>query len=190
MMNHSKLLATVILSCCLLYACSGKNSKTTEKDSPVTAENTSTNSSGDASFSYKIDGKTYSGKGTDNGANCVYKKPNNIIHFILMSIDPTEKWPPQFSFGVADNGTTIIRQDDMDKFSAGSDVKYFANISFQPQDNSGPHYEHNPPITVTLTAVSASKVSGTFSGTLIDPVTKKVVPLTDGVFELPYSTRK
>ncbi|MEO7045018.1 MAG: hypothetical protein ABI091_06890 [Ferruginibacter sp.] len=189
-MNHLKLLAGIIFSSCLLYACSGNSTSNAGKDSSVSSENVSVNSSGDASFSYKIDGKTYSGKGTDEYFNCIYKKPNNIIHFILCPIDLKEKWPPQFSFGVADNGTTIIRQDDMDKLSSGSDVKYFANITFPSQDNSGHHYEYNAPITVILTAVSASKVSGTFSGTLIDPDTKKLIPLTDGVFDLPYSTRK
>lgn len=189
-MQHLKSLSAIIFSSFLLYACSGNSSTTTGKDSTSSPVNSSANSSGDASFSYKIDGKTYSGKGTDNIVNCVFKKQNNTIHFILMTIDPTEKWPPQFSFGVADNGTTTIRQEDMNKLSSGSDVKYFANISFQPQDNSTPHYEYNPPITVNLTSVSATKVSGTFSGTLIDPDTKKVVPLTDGVFDLPYSTRK
>ncbi|MDQ2863611.1 MAG: hypothetical protein M3R50_08200 [Bacteroidota bacterium] len=189
-MSHLKLLSAIIFSSCLLYACSGNSSTNAGNLSASLSENTSANSSGDASFSYKIDGKTYSGKGTDNTVNCIYKKPNNIIQFILMTIDPTEKWPPQFAFGVADKGSTTIRQDDMNKLSAGSDVKYFANISFQPQDNSTPHFEFNPPITVNLTSVSASKVSGTFSGTLIDPDTKKVVQLTEGVFDLPYSTRK
>lgn len=188
-MNHLKSLSAII-SLCLLYACSGNSSTTAGKASASSSGNSSANSRGDASFSYKIDGKAYPGKGTDNIVNCVLKKQNNIIHFILMTIDPAEKWPPQFSFAVADKGTTTIRQDDMDKLSSGSDVKYFANISFPPQDNSTPHYEFNPPLTVNITSVIASKVSGTFSGTLIDPDTKKVVQLTDGVFDLPYSTRK
>ncbi|MDQ2862743.1 MAG: hypothetical protein M3R50_03660, partial [Bacteroidota bacterium] len=64
-MNHLKSLAAIIFSSCMLYACSGNSSTTSGRDSAISSENSSANSLGDASFSYKIDGKTYSGKGTD-----------------------------------------------------------------------------------------------------------------------------
>jgi hypothetical protein len=140
----------------------------------------------DASFSYVIEGRTISGSGVGNGANVATKKAGGLVSFILMSLDITQKAPPQFLFQVADHGTTTITEDDMDRYHSG-DGKYIADFSIPPLDpnNPIPNYNFGTSITVTITAMGASHVTGTFSGTMVNRTTKKTVPLTDGKFDLP-----
>ncbi len=189
-MKHLKLILAILLSSFLLYSCTGNTSATTRRDSDSVASSGTTASTSDASFSYKIDGKVFSGNGTDKNFNCAFNHPGNVVHFILTDMDPNlTKAPPQFSFSVADNGTTVVRKDDMERFSSGNNVKYFANFSI-PGGGTGeiPRYEFNTAstVTVTITSNTPSRLAGTFSGQLLNPDTQKDVQLTDGSFDIPF----
>ena len=190
-MQQLKLFSAIILSASLLSACSGNSAANAGKENVSPATNESA-SKGDASFSYTIDGKVFSGSGTDNYFNCAIKHPGNVIHFIFTELHQSLKNPlPQFDFSVADNGTTVIKRDDIDRLTSGSDVKYFANFSTPGGAPGGvPNYEFNDSstVTVTITSNTSSRLKGTFSGNLINPDTKKVVQLTDGKFDIPFSS--
>jgi hypothetical protein len=196
-MNRIKSITISFLSTILLFACNGSsdNIKAAQADASITNSPDPSTLGGNASFAYKIDGKVFSGNGTDNYFNCVFKHPGNMIHFILTDLNPNlTKVQPQFSFSVADNGTTVVRKDDMDRLSSGNNVKYFANFSI-PGGGTGeiPRYEFNEAstVTVTITSGSSSRLKGTFSGQLENPDTEKVVQVTDGKFDLPIiSTSK
>ncbi|MDB5156013.1 MAG: hypothetical protein JWR50_720 [Mucilaginibacter sp.] len=190
-MKNIRLWLVMLVVSCILFACSSNGS--TSAGNGGTSNATSDNSGGgsakgNASFSYTIDGKTFSGNGTDNTANCAFKKSNNIVYFVLMSVDPSEKNPPQFEFSVADKGTTTITMDDIDRHSSGNNVAYFANFSLSlPVKSEIPNYNFHSGITVVITASNSSRFTGTFSGDLVDPDTKKVVQLNDGKFDLPFA---
>ena len=181
----------IIVAC---TSCGNNNAAKENNTSNATASSdasTSTSTS-NASFSYKIDGKVFSGNRTDNYFNIANKHPDNVVHFILADLDPSVKTvQPQFSFSVADNGTTVVRKDDMDRLSSGNNVKYFASFSIPGGgDGEVPRYEFNDASTVTvaITSNTSSRLKGTFSGNLLNPDTEKVAQLTDGSFDIPFSS--
>jgi len=76
-----------------------------------------------STFSYKIDGQLYSWTGNDPYANRATIDSNNEIFFTLMSNDPAEKNPPQFGFGIAAVGSTIINWENMDRFKSSGSLR-------------------------------------------------------------------
>lgn len=184
---------TIISLSLAICSCGGNNASKESKTNDTASSNAVTSSSTrDAIFSYKIDGKVFSGNRTDNYFNCIVKHPDNVVHFILTDLDPSiKKVQPQFSFSVADNGTTVVKKDDMDRLSSGNNVKYFASFSI-PGGGTGeiPLYDFNDAstVTVTITSNTSSRLKGTFSGNLFNPDTQKIVQLTDGSFDLPYTS--
>ena len=185
---------TIISLSLAICSCGGNNpgKESNTNDATASSDAATSSSTRDASFSYKIDGKLFLGNGTDNYFNIANKHPDNVVHFILTNLDPALKTvQPQFSFSVADNGTTVVRKDDMDRLSSGNNVKYFASFSI-PGGGTGevPRYEFNDAstVTVTITSNTSSRLKGTFSGNLLNPDTQKVVQLTDGSFDIPFSS--
>jgi len=179
----------LLLPALSLLSCMGNTPGNKAQEGISTRSSDTNASSGDATFSYKI-GKVFSGNGADNNFNRAFKHPDNIVHFILTDLDPTlKKAQPQFSFSIAGNGTTVIGKDDMERFSSGNNVKYFANFSI-PGGGGGeiPNYYFNSSITVIITSGNSSRLTGTFSGNLLDPDANKVVQLTDGNFDIPIGS--
>ena len=189
-----QLFIVLIISLSLAICSCGSNNAAKEGDTNIAAVSSdaaNSSSTSDAAFSYKIEGRSFSGKRTDNYFNCAIKHADNVVHFILTDLDPSpKKVQPQFSFSVADNGTTVVRKDDMDRLSSGNNVKYFTSFSI-PGGGTGdiPLYEFNDAstVTVTITSNTSSRLKGTFSGSLLNPDTEKVVQLTDGSFDLPFA---
>ncbi len=137
-------------------------------------------SSGDASFSCKVDGKDLSGKGTDQIVNAVMVHAPGIL-FINLSPNPggdatADIHAGGFGFEIPDKGTIVIRGVENPAYSVG----------YNPPSDPTNTYSCKE-MTVTINS-SATRVTGTFSGTLIDLKASRDVPVTDGKFDLPYST--
>jgi len=149
-----------------------------------------------STFSYKIDGQIYSWSGHDDYANQAAIDSKGEVFFTLMSNDPAEKNPPQFGFGVNAVGSTTIKWENMDRFkSSGSNGgNRFANfrLSFPNENEKYPDYEfgRTSTVTVVITSKSETRITGTFSGELVNVATQKPSPLTDGKFDLPLRKQK
>lgn len=165
-------------------ACSG-NSAVKEDNGGVAVTNsdnskTPSSSSGDASFSCKMDGKDYSGKGTDQIINAASVHAPGIIYFGLSSSYTGDVGADMraggFGFEVPDKGTTVIRGVENPDYS----------IAYNPP-NEPTKTSICKEMTVTINS-SGTRVTGTFSGTLIEPKTGKEVVVTDGKFDIPYSS--
>jgi hypothetical protein len=149
-----------------------------------------------STFSYKIDGQLYSWTGNDPYANRATIDSNNEVFFTLMSNDPAEKNPPQFGYGVNATGSTTINWENMDRFkSSGSNGgNRFANfrLSYPNENAKYPDYEfgHTSTVTVVITAKSETRITGTFSGELVNVATQKPSQLADGKFDLPLKKQK
>jgi hypothetical protein len=149
-----------------------------------------------STFSYKIDGQLYSWSGNDPYANQAKIDSNSEVFFTLMSNDPAEKNPPQFGFGVAAVGSTTIKWENMDRFkSSGSNGgNHFANfrLSFPNENEKYPEYEfgRTSTVTVVITSKGETRITGTFSGDLVNVATQKPSQLTDGKFDLPLRKQK
>ncbi len=181
MKQIKKILLITLSVSSLLYSCSGNSNASINNDSTSSStEDLPENSTGAASFSCKIDGKDFLGNGSDNLSNAAFKTNPGIINFTLVKIDKTQKGiPEQFSFTVADHGTTTMHNSnstDNGSFSA----------KYSPRDyNDAFGFSE---VTVNITSSDASGIKGTFSGTLFDPQNKKEIPVTDGKFDLPWSS--
>jgi hypothetical protein len=151
---------------------------------------------GNSTFSYKIDGHLYSWTGNDPYANQATIDSKGEVFFTLMSNDPAEKNPPQFGFGVVAVGSTTINWKNMDRFkSSGSNGgNHFANfrLSYPNENEKYPDYEfgRTSTVTVVITSKSETRITGTFSGELVNVATQKPSPLTDGKFDLPLRKQK
>ena len=170
-----RLVFVIIISSCLLYSCKGDNNSNASKDSTSSSIKSSSNSTGDASFSCKIGGKDFPGKGNDSYSNVAIISGPGLINFVLVPMKKAQGVPPQFNFFVADHGTTTIRE------SGNGD--YAAKYSPGGIDNG---YKCKQ-MTVTIVSSNKSRVKGIFSGTLIDPKSNKEIPVTEGKFDIPYS---
>jgi hypothetical protein len=165
----------IIVISSLFYSCKGNNNSSALKDSTSDSGNSSSNSAVDASFSCKIDGKDFSGKGNDSYSNVAIISSPGLINFVLVPMEKVQGIPPQFNFFVADHGITTIRE------SGNGD--YSAKYSPGGMDND---YRCKQ-MTVAITSSNESRVKGTFSGILIDPKSNKEIPVTEGKFDIPYS---
>jgi hypothetical protein len=188
--NHLSIIA-LALSGFMITSCGSSNASATGNiaDAAPSAKENST-------FSYKIDGQLYSWTGNDPYANQATINSNNEVFFTLMSNDPAEKNPPQFGFGITAGGSTTINWENMDRFkSSGSNGgNHFANfrLSYPNENAKYPDYEFGRTSTVTVAIISKSetRITGTFSGELVNVATQKPSQLTDGKFDLPLKKQK
>jgi hypothetical protein len=188
--NHLSIVA-LVLTGFIITSCGGHNVSTianTADATPSAKEN--------STFSYKIDGQLYSWSGNDPYANRATIDPNNEVFFTLMSNDPAEKNPPQFGFGITAVGSTTINWENMDRFkSSGSNGgNRFANfrLSYPNENAKYPDYEfgRTSTVTVVINSKSETRITGTFSGELVNVATQKPSQLADGKFDLPLKKQK
>ncbi|MEP6950395.1 MAG: hypothetical protein ABI863_14015 [Ginsengibacter sp.] len=184
MKQTKKLLLVTLSAASLLFSCNGNNNPATIKDSNPSAllpatENTPANSAGDASYSYKVDGKSYSGSGTNQIINSATLHAPGVIYFTLGPIVAGQLYPSYgFGFEVADKGTITVKDVENPDYSIG----------YTPP-GSPPTVNYScKEMTVTITSSGGPRVTGTFSGTMIEPKTDREVPVTDGKFDIPYSS--
>ncbi|MEP6950123.1 MAG: hypothetical protein ABI863_12640 [Ginsengibacter sp.] len=180
-MKQTKLFIGSIILASLCFSCKGENSNAnTGKASADSNTATATSSSsGEASFSCKINGKVFSGKGNADYLSA-FKSGNSIVNFVLANIDTKQQGiPEQLSFTVADHGTTTMHNSN-----STNNGSYFAN--YNPKDYTDAF--GFPQVTVTVTSSDASGIKGSFSGTLFDPQNKKEISVTEGKFDLPWSS--
>jgi hypothetical protein len=134
--------------------------------------------SSDASFSCLIDGTPFSSNGSDGMANAAFKTAKDIISFTLASMDAKykgkNKIPPQFQFTVASSGTCHFNSENVG-------AKYTAK--YTPADYIDGYNAESG--SATITSITASHISGTFSG--IFSGMGKTFKVTEGKFDLPAS---
>lgn len=193
-MKKIKLFAAIIIPLSLLlFACNGnKNNANVGKG--LTADNipaTTSSSPGDAVFSYNLDGTKISGGDADaitvsNVAYVTQSDNGNKLSFFLNDAykDNTETVSHSLRFAIpGKTGTTALTANE-DNFNvqlflaSGEEGKYvmYANEGF----------------SITVTNISATHVSGTFSGKLklFQGAGKDEVTITDGKFDIPVRPNK
>lgn len=186
-MQKIKLFSAVILSLSFLSACSGNSAANAARQTVSPAAN-ETASKGEAVFSYSLDGTKISGGPTDgllssfnNQAHVTQNDYGKSVAFFLndASTDNDDvTYPHSIRFVVkAITGTQQVIADE-DHWS----VQLFVS--------SGGSYivYGGEAFTITITNISASRVSGTFSGKfkIATPgAGKEELTVTDGKFDIP-----
>ncbi|MDQ2862691.1 MAG: hypothetical protein M3R50_03400 [Bacteroidota bacterium] len=179
---------SIFLMASLAYCNSNKADATNNKSEPA-AQNTSSSSSiGNAIFSYNLDGTKISGGEVDSlmmsNVAAVTKSSTNPdkLSFFLNDAykDNTETVAHSLRFEIPDKTGTVILIDGennghVELFLASGEDKYVVY--------------GNEPFTVTVTNVSSSHVSGTFSGKVklaeSAGTGKSELAITDGKFDIP-----
>ena len=176
------LFAAALLSC-------GNSSSANQANRSESASESS--SSGDVVFSYNLDGTKISGGDVDammmSNVAAVTKSDNgNKVSFFLNDAykDNTETVSHSLRFAIPGKTGTVALTADEDNFNvqlflaSGEEGKYvmYANEGF----------------SVTVTNISATRVSGTFSGKLklFEGAGKAEVTITDGKFDIPVHANK
>jgi hypothetical protein len=169
-------LTICLFSVVLFGACSG-NTATTNGNGLTAAISGNGNTDAEASWSCKVDGKDISGKGSDLYINVGTVHAPGILYFTL-STNHTGDLAKDlrvggFGFEVPDHGTTVIRGVENPDFSIAYSTANDPNSTYACKE-----------ITLTI-STSATRVKGTFSGTIIEPKTSREVPVTEGKFDIP-----
>ncbi len=190
-MKHIKtFIAICMTGSFLFFSCNGNSNANINKQSADDKASTSnTSSNGDASFSANLDGVKISGGKIDDmqlqNTAFIYPTADNNgkkLLFYLYS-DKTGNDSYSFMFAIPDKTGSFTKNlhdeqpfDITLDFLGGDLSRYLAEA-----------------VTVNITSVTATRITGTFSGKLaLSPDTpngtKKEVTITDGKFDIPFST--
>lgn len=192
-MKHLKFLSFFIISAVLLIACSGNNNNKTSSssDKEATQSSTATSSVGNASWACVIDGQPVSGGLTDNGLQYDYQrnvafidevdKGKELLFYLLDTKTPN-------SPGVYTLRFSVPAKTGISSFGHDEDA-WGIQISIDVSKDHTAIYNSDS-FTINVTSLSATRVSGTFSGKFtlngnINDTDKKEIEVTDGKFDMP-----
>lgn len=167
-----------------LLSCGGASSNDGGKNDTLTtsARKSSSSPSGDdASFSCKLDGKQVSGKGTDQNINAAFHLTGDNKGQVFFRLSDMNNIGDKLQFQVPGKvGATTFSVSPTYSYG-GYTTSDFANYI-------------DDPVTVNVTSISASRISGTFSGRYSlqkgsgNSNSKQTMEVTDGKFDIPFST--
>ena len=182
----------IFITLCSIAFCSACNSKKSgepgNKDNAAVANAPSSSSTGDAVFSYNLDGTKISGGKVDdtqtNNTIWITKNENSDKFSFFLGDklqDNTSTYAHSLRFAVPGKiGTVALIANDDNKsvemfVGDGKDDKYQVYL--------------NEDFTVTINNISSTRVSGTFSGKLKVPEgqtsANPEISVTDGKFDIP-----
>lgn len=173
----------IILFVFTLLSCGSASSNDAIKVTAISSDQTSsaTVAGNDASFSCILDGRTISGKGTDQNINAAFRLTGDDKGKVFFRLSDMNNTGEKFNFEVpASTGSVTVSVSPTFSYSGYS-------------DNDLASYLDNP-LTITINSVSATRISGTFSGTYTlqegtgNANSKQTIKVTDGKFDIPFST--
>lgn len=194
-MKHLKFLFPVILPIFFLTACSGNNSTEATKNSDNSNSSATSSSGNEAHFSCIIDGQPVSGGLIDDG----FQQTNGYKSNVAYTDDIHQG--KELLFYLSDPKSTNSRgvhslrfavPDKTGSSSFGPDVAGWG-IEVDILVNKGHIAIYNSDsFTINITSLSATRVSGTFSGKFtlngnINEPDKKEIEVTDGKFDIPMA---
>jgi hypothetical protein len=182
-MESLKLIATILLLPILFVACSGNSAPNAGKDNaaPIAATADASPSQQDASFSCILDGKEFSGKGTDQNINAAFHLTGDDNGKIFFRLSDMNNVGEKLNFSVPEKiGSTTFSVTPTSSF-----IGYMTTDFVNYLDD---------PIIVTISSFTSSRVAGTFSGKYTlqkgsgSSNSKQTIEVTDGKFDIPFST--
>ena len=192
-MKQIKLFIAIIFSACLLFSCTGNHSSEnkTNGDAKTNAPDPKTASSDlnltgkNGSFIYTINGTGVNAANNGSGSASLFiNEVSNDAANGMLKVKVTCGGSNVFGFDIANSGTTTINNYNpslsgfTDKKSKGAtymDGKTYRNL-------------YAVSVTITITSISDSRVSGTFSGAFKADKSDggATANITDGSFNLPF----
>lgn len=191
-MNHFKFYTAIIFSGCLLFFCScsnssgNKNASNADTGSSVakTASSNQSLSGTDGSFSYTINGARVETVNYVQHANLFINEVSNDAANGMVKITVTCLGNNVFDFNIANSGATTI--DNSHPSLSGFADKKTKSASYM--DGKTLRNLYAVSVTVTITSIDNSRISGTFSGTFKADESDggATATVTDGNFNLPF----
>jgi hypothetical protein len=186
MFHHLKIFVIAVLLSMTLSACTNSNANSPSEGTAAGSQSDS--SLGKATFSAIIDGTAVSGGAIDG------LQQNNVAHLVpnQNGAAPTLRvW--LFDTKTPDDQTFkhSLRIEVPGKVGANERIHLSTHIILS-QDHSGSYYSDNG--SVTILTLTATRVTGTFSGKFRNspdtPNVKPEITVTDGKFDVPMATNK
>jgi hypothetical protein len=187
-MLRSGKIATVVLFVLMVQtACTNKTSAGGPGES-ASAQSQSEASLGKATFSAVIDGTAVSGGAIDG------LQQSNVAHLVPQddgSASTLRLWLFDTKTPDDQNFKHSLRIEVPGKVGANEKTHLSTHIILS-QDHSGSYYSENA--SVTILTLTATRVTGTFSGKFRNspdtPNVKPEITVTDGKFDVPMATNK
>ena len=188
-MKHLKLSTAIIFFACLLFFCECNNSSgKTNTDAKTSSSDTKTTSpdlnlTGRAgSFSYTINGKRIETASNVQHATLFINEVSNDAANGMLKIEVTCLSSNVFDFDIANSGTTTINNSGSSSLT-GKKTKAASYMDGKTSRNL-----YAVSVTVTITSINGSRVTGTFSGTFKADESDggATANITDGSFNLPF----
>jgi hypothetical protein len=190
-MRPIQITCAAVLTALLLAACSPKGSAIPAGGLTASSDSMSADTSlGKATFSALIDGAPVAGGPIDNmqQQNAAYTIPGSdgapTLLFYLSDMQPGE------------DGSTRVTHSFrvMLPKAPGAASNAYIGLSMNLDASHAARYS-TASATVTITSITATRVTGTFSGTMkLSPdtpnVPKRTVTITEGKFDIPVATSK
>ncbi len=192
-MKQKRFITTVILSAILFIACSNNNVKSSGKeDNPTSTSSGSGDStySGDNSFAYTINGHHISikdfmhdGDGKNWMALFLNEVKNNADNGMIKVEVTNELTKEVFKLSVANSGSSTINHSSTS----------LSNFAYKKSNeatymSSGYKNYYGDSVTVSITAINATRVSGKFSGKFLSDDNKPIpLEITDGSFDVAFT---
>lgn len=195
-MQYVKLISVIVGSANFLLSCSGTPASGTNKDVPSNSKNESVaSSSSNASFSVTIDGAPVSGNVVDEMqlTNTVFvypaseNSPKRLLFFLNSNKKGDDFYSFRFSFPDKEGEYKFTRQNHEEL-----NCHLLLDLYLKSTDNFA-RYDQDS-MTVVISKITSTRISGSFSGNLRlsdDTRSKQYksnVVLTDGKFDIPFST--
>ena len=189
-MKHLFFVIAIFVIASSLSCNNSSASKATTEDEAATKNATSSSSTGDAVFSYNLDGAKVSGgevdaTQTNNIADITQTNNGNKLTFFLGDFYQanTETFSHSLRFAIPDKTGNVTLTPDEDN----GHVELFLGTS-----EEGKYIVYgNESFGITLTNISSARISGTFSGKLKlvngTGAGKAELTVTDGKFDIPVS---
>lgn len=198
-MKSLKITALFILTTSLLFSCSGNNTNNNSAGDAEAMQSTPANSpAGNASWSCVIDGEPASGNIADkdeqyNAAYTTDVDKGKALLFKLTNMktdDPLASFTWSLRFSIPDKSGNMVFGHDEDAW--GIQVNFIPEKVGDALPIATTQYNSDS-ITVNITNLSSTRVTGTFSGKfMLSPDTPKggkdFINITDGKFDIPMST--
>lgn len=188
-MKKIKNFSAIIILLALLFSCNGNKPSNSNSTTTTDASAPATSAAGKSSFSANIDGEAISGGKIDDlqleNTAFIYPTADSSGKKLLFFLHSDKKGDMAYSFrfSIPDKTGSFTKKDR-------DDQPFDISLHFLGGDLSGYGAED---VTVNIISVNDKNVTGTFSGKFLLGVdspngTKKEVTVTDGKFDVPFST--
>lgn len=183
----------IILFLCsaLIISCNNSSGNKTSSSSANTNTSGINLTGDDASYSYKVAGKEVNETGTlTTGYKADLNTDNGVkvLGLTLTNASATDGSVSSFLFAIPykTGATTFTKENAM-----RSDNPYLCTYTGAPGHGGDIHVDpHVNNITITVDQLTDTRLSGTFSGTVIGEDGSSLLQVTDGKFNLPIYKHK